>query len=104
MLMQDAQPESLDKMIGFYNLCGARSVECCTAAIAAELAAKAGKRNGVARESSGQSWKLLGVAPARRCGGCPGALVAEISLQQGRLPLLPNRSRLLHVFPRATAD
>ena len=45
-LMQDADPESFDKMVKLYNVCGARPVEFCTAAIAVELAAKAGKGSG----------------------------------------------------------
>ena len=44
--MQDADPESFDKMVKLYNVCGARPVEFCTAAIAVELAAKAGKGSG----------------------------------------------------------
>ena len=45
-LMRDADPTSFDKMVRLYNVCGARPVEFCTAAIAVELAAKAGKGSG----------------------------------------------------------
>ena len=45
-LMRDADPASFDKMVKLYNVCGPRPVEFCTAAIAVELAAKAGKRSG----------------------------------------------------------